>query len=77
MVPSHTLHPLPDDMAFELGALVEPTSIAVHAVRRSQLRPGETVTIIGAGPIGLLILSVCRVLSVPEQSTSPTSTPDG
>lgn len=60
VVPSHTLHPLPDDMAFELGALVEPTSIAVHAVRRSQLRPGETVTIIGAGPIGLLILSVCR-----------------
>ena len=60
VVPARGLHRLPDDLAFELAALVEPTSIAVHAVRRSGLRPGETVTIIGAGPIGLLILSVCR-----------------
>lgn len=61
VVPARGLHPLPDDMSFELGALVEPTSIAVHAVRRSGLRPAETVTIIGAGPIGLLILAACRV----------------
>ncbi len=60
VVPARGLHRLPDGMAFEMGALVEPTSIAVHAVRRSELQPGETVTIIGAGPIGLLILSVCR-----------------
>ena len=60
VVPARGIHPLPEDMAFTLGALVEPTSIAVHAVRRSGLQPGETVTIIGAGPIGLLILSVCR-----------------
>ena len=60
VVPARGLHPLPEDMDFELGALVEPTSIAVHAVRRSGLQPGESVTIIGAGPIGLLILAVCR-----------------
>lgn len=60
VVPARGLHPLPPDMPFEMGALVEPTSIAVHAVRRSGLQPGETVTIIGAGPIGLLILAVCR-----------------
>ena len=60
VVPARGIHPLPEDMPFELGALVEPTSIAVHAVRRSKLQAGETVTIIGAGPIGLLILSVCR-----------------
>ena len=59
-VPARSLHPLPPDMPLQMGALVEPTSIAVHAVRRSGLRPGETVTIIGAGPIGLLILAVCR-----------------
>lgn len=59
-VPARGIHPLPSGMAFSHGALVEPTSIAVHAVRRSGLQPGETVTIIGAGPIGLLILSVCR-----------------
>ena len=60
VVPARGLHPLPADMPFFLGALVEPTSIAVHAVRRSGLQPDETVTIIGAGPIGLLILAVCR-----------------
>lgn len=60
VVSARGLHPLPPDMSFEMGALVEPTSIAVHAVRRSGLRPEETVTIIGAGPIGLLILAVCR-----------------
>ncbi|MCQ3804708.1 MAG: NAD(P)-dependent alcohol dehydrogenase [bacterium] len=60
VVPAQGLHPLPPDMPFEMGALVEPTSIAVHAVRRSELQIGETVTIIGAGPIGLLILAVCR-----------------
>ena len=60
VVPARGIHPLPDGMPFSLGALVEPTSIAVHAVRRSGLQPGETVTIIGAGPIGLLILAVCR-----------------
>lgn len=60
VVPARGIHPLPAGMPLTLGALVEPTSIAVHAVRRSGLRQGETVTIIGAGPIGLLILAVCR-----------------
>ena len=53
-------HRLPDGMSSGLGALVEPASIAVHAVRRSSLREGESVMIVGAGPIGLLILAVAR-----------------
>ena len=59
-VPARGVHHLPAGMPSTLGALVEPTSIAVHAVRRSGLRPGETVMIIGAGPIGLLILAAAR-----------------
>ncbi len=59
-VRAEAAHPLPDGMPFTLGALVEPTSIAVHAVRRSGLRPGDSVMIVGAGPIGLLILAVAR-----------------
>lgn len=66
VVPARGLHPLPPGMPFHMGALVEPTSIAVHAVRRSGLQPGETVTIIGAGPIGLLILAVCRAYGAGE-----------
>ena len=59
-VRASSAHRLPDGMPFELGALVEPTSIAVHAVRRSGLREGESAMIVGAGPIGLLILAVAR-----------------
>ena len=57
-VPARGAHSLPAEMNFSLGALVEPTSIAVHSVRRGEVRPGESVLIIGAGPIGLLILAV-------------------
>ena len=57
-VPARGAHSLPEGMDSGLGALVEPTSIAVHSVRRGDVQPGETVLIIGAGPIGLLILAV-------------------
>ena len=60
VVPARGAYPLPAGMPFSLGALVEPTSIAVHAVRRSRIRQGETVLIVGAGPIGLLTLAVAR-----------------
>lgn len=46
---------LPDDVSLSDGALAEPTSIGLHAVMRSQLRPGERVLVLGAGPIGLLV----------------------
>lgn len=57
--PSFTHH-LPENLDFELGALVEPTAVAVQAVRRARLHLGETVAIVGAGPIGLLTLAVAR-----------------
>jgi len=51
---------LPDSMPLELGALVEPTAVAVHAVRQSQLNLGDSVAIFGAGPIGLLLLQAVK-----------------
>lgn len=53
-------HIIPDGMSLQQAALVEPTSIAVHAVRQSQMQKGDSVAIIGAGPIGLLTLAVAR-----------------
>jgi threonine dehydrogenase-like Zn-dependent dehydrogenase len=46
---------------FKLGSLCEPTSVAYHAViqRGGGIRPGDTVTVLGAGPIGL---AACAVL---------------
>lgn len=40
---------LPDNMNLELGALVESTAVAVHAVRQSQLKLGDSAAIFGAG----------------------------
>ncbi len=59
-VSAASAHRLPSGMPMRLGALVEPTSIAVHAVRRSRLSQQESVMIVGAGPIGLLTLAVAR-----------------
>jgi len=60
-VPERTVYEIPEDMSFEEGALVEPLSVAVHAVERSSLEVGNNVVILGAGPIGLLITQVARV----------------
>ncbi len=54
------VYALPPYMTYETGALTEPLSVAVHAVRRADIRLGETVLIIGAGAIGMLIAAVCR-----------------
>jgi (R,R)-butanediol dehydrogenase / meso-butanediol dehydrogenase / diacetyl reductase len=57
------------------GAMLEPATIALHAVRRTPLRLGDSVVVLGAGPIGLLVLQCARaagagsvVLVEPEPS---------
>jgi (R,R)-butanediol dehydrogenase/meso-butanediol dehydrogenase/diacetyl reductase len=60
VVPAFSCVPLPDALADEEGALVEPTEVAVRAVRKSGLRLGERVAIIGGGTVGLLCLQVAR-----------------
>jgi 2-desacetyl-2-hydroxyethyl bacteriochlorophyllide A dehydrogenase len=49
------LYPLPDDVSLERGAMLEPVTIAVHAVDLGNIAPGKTVAISGSGTIGLLI----------------------
>ena len=44
----------------KLGALLEPLSVAVRSVRRSNIVPGGTITVFGGGPIGLLVVEVAR-----------------
>jgi 2-desacetyl-2-hydroxyethyl bacteriochlorophyllide A dehydrogenase len=51
--PRAMLFRLPDNVSFEQGALVEPLSTSLHAVRLSRVRPGDSVVVIGAGMIGL------------------------
>lgn len=51
------LHDAIDDVQ---GALLEPATIALHAVRRTPIRLGDCVVVIGAGPIGLLVVQCAR-----------------
>ncbi len=60
IVPADTLVPLPDGLSLEYAALVEPTAVAVHDVRRADVRQGEKVLVVGGGPIGVLIALVAR-----------------
>lgn len=52
-VPAVKLHVLPENVDLRLGALVEPMSVAWHAVGRSGVDAGGTALIAGAGPIGI------------------------
>jgi (R,R)-butanediol dehydrogenase/meso-butanediol dehydrogenase/diacetyl reductase len=52
---------LPPEVPDEIGAMVEPFAAAVRAARRADIKPGESVAIIGAGPIGLMALQAARI----------------
>ena len=54
------VHPLPDSVGDEEGAFIEPISVGIQAANRANLRPGMTVAILGAGPIGLVTFLVAR-----------------
>jgi L-iditol 2-dehydrogenase len=58
--PSALLHPLPDDLSDDAGALLEPLGVAVHAVKVGHVRPDDDVLVVGAGPIGVLTGAVAR-----------------
>ena len=59
-VPQRILYRLPDNLSFAEAAMLEATSVALHAVRVSEVKGGETALVIGAGMIGLLTLQAAR-----------------
>lgn len=60
VVPSYTLHTLPDAVRFEQAAVFEPAAVALHAVRRSALEPDDACAVFGMGPVGLLTVAMLR-----------------
>jgi (R,R)-butanediol dehydrogenase / meso-butanediol dehydrogenase / diacetyl reductase len=48
---------LPDDLDPSLGALVEPLAVGLHAVERARIRSGDRVLVVGAGPVGLSVIT--------------------
>ncbi len=51
---------MPDSLSSEEGAFTEPAATVVHAIRLSPMRAGDTVAVVGAGPIGLLCVSALQ-----------------
>ena len=57
------LYRLPDYVSFQEGALCEPLAVGIHAVmERSSVKQGNTVLVVGPGPIGLLVLQVAKAV---------------
>lgn len=56
LVPSYTVHAMPDSVPFDIGALTEPITVGWHGMRKGNFGPGQTALVIGAGPIGLTTL---------------------
>ena len=61
-VPARCLHRLPRKLSFDDAAMTEPCCVAFNAVAvKSHIQPGESVAVMGPGPIGLLCLQMARI----------------
>jgi L-iditol 2-dehydrogenase len=58
--PAAWCHKLPDHVSFDAAALLEPLSVAIHAVNRASPTPGSTALVLGAGTVGLLTAAMAR-----------------
>ncbi|KAI1850123.1 hypothetical protein JX266_004502 [Neoarthrinium moseri] len=58
--PAIWCHKLPEHVSFEAAALLEPLSVAIHAVNRACPVPGSTALVMGAGTVGLLTAAMAR-----------------
>ena len=59
--PAALLHPVPDSFSDADAAMLEPLGVALHAMDLSRVRVGDTVAIVGCGPIGLCAVQLARV----------------
>ncbi|KAK4153334.1 chaperonin 10-like protein [Chaetomidium leptoderma] len=60
VAPFDFCYKLPENVSLQEGALIEPLAVAVHIVKQARVQPGQSVVIMGAGPVGLLCGAVAR-----------------
>ena len=60
VMPMENCFSVPESLGSAEAAMLEPLGIAIHGVDLGQLKPGCTVAVLGAGPIGLLTAAVAR-----------------
>jgi D-xylulose reductase len=59
-IPEDYVYKIPDSMSLQEAVLIEPLSVAVHGVRLSELRPGQSVLVQGSGTIGLMAAAAAK-----------------
>jgi len=59
--PSNRIYKIPNNLSFDDATLIEPYAVATHIVKRSGVRVGDRVAVLGAGPIGLCTLQVAKL----------------
>jgi L-iditol 2-dehydrogenase len=64
---------IPDDVSFEEATFVEPVNTCLKAVRKARVASGETVLVIGQGPIGLLLAVLARLEGARVLTSDPMS----
>lgn len=74
-VPEAQVYKLPDGMPLEWGAFLEPAGCCVHCIDRADIRPGQSVAVLGGGAIGLMLVQLARlsgaarvILSEPQKT---------
>jgi len=74
VVPPNRVIPLPEKVPLDIGALVEPLSVAWHAVTASKIRAGQSALILGGGPIGLAVIQALKAQGVDKVFVSEVAT---
>ncbi|MDQ4018532.1 MAG: zinc-binding dehydrogenase [Actinomycetota bacterium] len=59
-IASRNLLPVPDGLPAEVAAMVEPLACCLHGIERAAVAAGDTVAILGTGPIGLMLCAAAR-----------------
>jgi len=60
-LPSQVLYKLPDNISYTMGAFIEVTACCLHGIDLSRIKEGDSVLLIGAGMVGLLLLELIKL----------------
>ncbi|KAJ9480651.1 hypothetical protein VN97_g12893 [Penicillium thymicola] len=61
VAPAGHFYPIPENVSLEAAAFIEPLAVAWHAVNISPFKPGDSVLVVGGGPIGLGVVQVLKL----------------
>jgi L-iditol 2-dehydrogenase len=69
-IDARNLYPIPQEMSYEEGALLEPLSVGIWGCKRANLAAGDDVLVTGAGPVGLLAAATARAFGAGSVTVS-------